>query len=136
MADQGILDVKAVREIVEDYGKAILSARGQAMTRVMNILEAQAVELAPVDIGNLEASTVVQIREVGQVNRKIVGTLAFVTPYAARQHELPEDARGPKTQAKAGNEFGQAGPKYLERPLRQMQKDFLKIIGKELKDKL
>lgn len=134
MAAKGmVLDARALKEMASDYGATMLSGRGAAMARVMNILEAQAVELAPVDLGNLEASTVIEIKETG---KKVVGTIAFVTPYAARQHELPDDARGPKTMAKAGNELGKAGPKYLERPLRQMQKDFLEIIGKELKKQL
>lgn len=133
MADKGIvLDAKALRRLVEDYGDGVIRAQDTGLARAMNILEAMAVELAPVDIGNLEASTVIRFELKG---KGVTGRLSFVTPYAARIHELPDDARGPKTQAKAGNELGKAGPKYLERPLRQMQKDLPKIIAQEMKEK-
>jgi hypothetical protein len=128
-----VLDVKALRAIADDYGDAATSALGPAMTRALNILEAQAVEICPADIGNLEASTVTEVRFKG---KRVTGELAFVTPYAAKVHELPSDARGPKTQAKPGNEFGPAGPKYLERPLRGMQKNFPEVIAEELKKQL
>lgn len=99
------------------------------MARALDVLEAKAVEICPVDVGNLEASTSTHIDET---RTKTVGTLAFSTPYAARVHELPDDARGPKTQAKAGNELGPAGPKYLERALRGMQRLFPQIIRDEV----
>jgi len=118
MAGPGIVDVRRLKAIAADYGKGVLSRRGPAVTRALSILEAKAVQLAPVDTGNLEASTTTSVRET---RGRTVGTLTFGASYAAKVHEMPEQARGPKTRMKPGNEFGVAGPKYLERPLRGMQ---------------
>lgn len=117
-----ILDVVGLRKIVRRMSApARAAALEQAMQRVMGILEAKAVQLAPVDTGNLEGSTSVQItaRE-----GKVRGTLAFSTPYAAAQHEGIDPRTGsqytpgPYTSRKPGNEFGPPGAKYIERPLR------------------
>lgn len=126
MAGPGIVDVKRLRAIMADYGKGVLSQRGPAVSRALDVLEAKAVELTPVDTGNLEASTATFVRES---RTRTVGELSFNTSYAAKVHELPPDRRGPLTQLKAGNEFGLAGPKYLERPLRGMRKLLPEIIG-------
>ena len=117
-----ILDLPGIRRIVR---RMSAPARGkaleQAMQRVMAILEAKAVQLAPVDTGNLEGSTVVTVEARG---KKVRGVLAFATPYAAAQHEGIDPRTGaqytpgPYTQRKPGNEFGPPGSKYLERPLR------------------
>lgn len=96
---------------------------------LLDEFEALSVELAPVETGNLEASTVTQFFRQGN---SMIGLLSFVAPYAAAVHELPETARGPRTERKPGNEFGQAGPKYVERPLRGMQKRFPDTIGEKL----
>lgn len=133
MADTSILDVRRLAQITRDFGKATLDARAQAMLRALGEFEAISVELAPVDLGNLEAATVVRI--LGQSKTRIAGELAFSTPYAARVHELDADSRGPRTRAKPGNEFGPAGPKYLERGLRAMAAGrFLEIISEELRE--
>jgi hypothetical protein len=126
--DDMVLPVHKMRELVEDFGDGALDRAGQGMIRLLGILEAKAVELAPADTGNLEASTSVRILENSK--DRVRGELAFSTPYAARIHEMPEGSRGPKTQAKTGNEYGVAGPKYLERPLRGMQKEMPEAIAK------
>lgn len=126
-----ILDVGQLRRLVDDFGEGIETDLGQGMNRALAELETLAVELAPVDKGNLEASTATQVRRSGS---RVIGTLAFVTPYAARVHELPDESRGPLTRKKPGNRLGPAGPKYLERPLREFTKRlpeiFAEVIGR------
>lgn len=129
MATQGIVDVRRLREIVADFGTGVATRQGRMVARGLDVLEAKAVELAPVDIGNLEAATSTDIRTLSR--SRTVGQLSFNTPYAARVHELPQEARGPKTQQKAGNELGPAGPKYLERALQGMEREWPAIIAEE-----
>lgn len=132
MATASILDVVRLRRLARDFGADTLDRRSQAMIRALNIFEAIAVEIAPVDLGNLEAATTVRIL----ANRPgfVSGELVFSTPYAARVHELDADSRGPRTKAKPGNEFGPAGPKYVERALRGMAGGiFLQTIAEELR---
>lgn len=116
-----------LREIV---GRVAATAEEQeieeAMYRVAALVEAKAVQLAPVDTGNLEDSTYIDVHFRGP--RKVVASIQFRAPYAALAHERDEEARGPKTRKKRGNEFGPAGPKYLERPLRSMRAQ----IGEDL----
>lgn len=115
---------------LDEFRHATLEdAAEQAVSDLINGIEAKAVQLAPVDTGNLEASTVVEVLTNG---KRIIGRLAFTAPYAAEVHELPKDARGPKTRAKPGNELGLAGPKYVERVLRAFQARATKDIGEAL----
>lgn len=117
-------------DMLDEFGDGFMDTEeGEAFGRLMNVLEAQAVELAPVDEGNLEDSTVVRVEHQGD---KLVGTLRFAAEYAATAHERSEDQRGPKTRAKPGNKYGEAGPKYLERPLRGMVKE----LGEGMKEAL
>ena len=127
MAEKPIVPVEKLAAMLDEFGaQALDTVEEQGMLRLMNALEAKAVELTPVVTGNLEASTVVRIEQRG---KRIRGTLRFGTPYAAGVHELPPDSRGPRTARKPGNEFGQAGPKYLERPLRGFQKLMVQDVG-------
>lgn len=112
--------------MLEKFGEAALrEAPVEAMEAALLVLEAKAVELAPVDEGNLEAATATATTVRPP---QVVGELAFSTPYAAAQHEGIDHRTGdafqpgPKTQAKPGNEFGPAGEKYLERALRGVAK--------------
>ncbi len=117
--------------MLEEFGDSALdSLEGQGFMRVMNALEAKAVELAPKDKGTLEDSTTVRIYHEG---KRMVGLLLFNAPYASRVHEMPPDRIGPGTAAKPGNEYGRAGPKYLERPLRGFTKVLGRDIGKALR---
>ena len=123
--------VDQLRDMLEAIGDSALDGiEEQGMMRLMLVLETKAVQLAPVDTGNLEASTHVTVHGGGGI---VKGVLRFNAPYAARVHELPEESRGPKTRAKPGNEFGPAGPKYLERPLRGFKKELRKGLTEFLK---
>ena len=127
-----IVPVDALAGILEEFGdNALDSLEGQGFLRVMNALEAKAVELTPVDKGTLEGSTTVRIYHEG---KKLVGLLLFNTPYASKVHEMPPDSIGPRTANKPGNEYGRAGPKYLERPLRGFTQAMSKGIGKALQE--
>lgn len=117
--------------LLDEFGdQAVESVEGQGFMRLLNFLEAKAVELAPVKHGTLEGSTTTRVYRAGS---KLVGLLTFNTPYASRVHELPMSARGERTKAKPGNEYGPAGPKYLERPLRGLTRLMAKDIGEALR---
>ncbi len=121
-----ILPTDGLVRLLREYGDAVLeTAEEQAMDAVLNSLEAKAVELTPNLTGELEGSTSTRVEMRGT---KIVGTLSFGAPHAAAAHENPPAFRGEKTQRKPGNEYGVAGPKYLERPLR----GFTKLMGRDL----
>lgn len=127
---RGIVPVRGLRRMVTSYAKEPLEELAQgAFTRLVNVLEAKAVELAPVDTGDLESSSTVTVALRGGT---LKGTVAFTAPHAAAAHELPPEARGPRTQAKPGNEYGLAGRKYLERPLRGFQKLLPEEMGRAL----
>jgi hypothetical protein len=96
---------------------------------VLDLLEAKSVELAPLDTGNLEASTA---REVVSNEHGLQAQFGFTAPYAAEVHEMPMERRGPGTRAKPGNEFGPAGPGYLIRPLRGLSKQFVALLREAL----
>lgn len=119
----------ALSEQLEKFGRTTLEDAAESVSIVADGAEAKAVELAPVDKGNLEASSVVDVLKSA---RKVVARIAFTTPYAAEVHELPDEARGPKTRLKPGNELGPAGPKYLERVLRALQVSAARDIGQAL----
>lgn len=130
MAEKPIVDVRQLAAILDDFGQEALdTVEEQGMQRLMVTLEAKAVELTPTLTGNLEGSTSVRVEQSGD---RIKGTLRFGAPYASVVHELPPEARGPFTRNKPGNEFGQAGPKYLERPLRGFQLLMSEDLGKLL----
>ena len=118
-----LLNVADLRKMLRKLGPdALERAAKPALERVLAIVEAKAVELSPVDTGNLDASTVVTVESA--TPGRVAGTVAFSTPYALTQHEGIDPRTGQalmpgkRTQAKPGNEFGAAGPKFLERVLR------------------
>lgn len=112
-----LIDLGPLEVMLEEFGDAALQTiEGQTMQRALSLLEKKSAELAPLEKGTLQATTTTAV--LGG-RGKVVGTLAFTSIYAHRQHELPQTAEwGPGTQAKPGNEFGPAGWKFLERPLR------------------
>jgi hypothetical protein len=87
------------------------------------------VELAPLDTGELESSGVRTTGASPRGRRQTV-EFEFRADHAAVVHELPQHARGPGTRSKPGNEFGPAGPKYIERVLRGFK------IGEQMADAL
>ncbi len=132
MAEKPIVNVAGLVRILDDFGQEALdTVEEQGMQRLMLTLEAKAVELTPTLTGNLEGSTSVRVEQSGN---RIKGTLQFGAPYASVVHELPPEARGPFTRNKPGNEFGAAGPKYLERPLRGFQRLMSEDLGQLLQD--
>lgn len=103
----------------------------KAMRKVGDAYEAEAVALAPHDKGYLENSSSVRTRRgSGSVRTVIV----FGANYAAEVHEFPPDMRGPKTRAKPSTQFGDPGPKFLERVLRGM--DFETETGRAFREVL
>lgn len=108
---------RELRLMLKRYGEDVLPVVRQAVADAgVEALE-KMVELAPFKTGELESSPTRTVTSSPKGRRQTVD-FDFRTPYAAHVHELPMDARGPGTRAKAGNEFGPAGPKYIERVLR------------------
>lgn len=89
------------------------------LKRVTTDLKSNAVELAPVDQGDLRGSA---FDEVGESGGSLEGVVAFDTPYATRQHE-ELSYNHPKG--------GQA--KYLEQPFKQNVAKYIKRIGDAIK---
>lgn len=98
------------------------------MREAGDVAETKMVEITPERTGFLAGSTVVRTNDR---RNRIETSITYGASYAAEVHELPRDARGPKTRAKGGNEFGPAGPKYIERVLRGFQ--IAPIIGERLR---
>ncbi len=112
--------------MLDAFGTEVLETfPEQGMLRLGNALEARAVELTPIKTGELESSSTVRVFETGN---RIKVEVKFNAPHAAAAHELPEHSRGERTRRKPGNNFGPAGGKYLERPL----KGFQKLMGADL----
>lgn len=119
--------VRMSRDFGEDAAEAVL----RDADVLGDVFEAKSVELAPVQTGALSRSTVVQVarrRDVAEI------VLRYTVNYAAQVHQLPEAARGPRTRARPGNEFGQAGPQFISRPLRGAERWAEPVIGALLRD--
>jgi hypothetical protein len=131
VAESGLsIPIDGLVEMIDEFGAGVYATVAeQGMLRLGNTLEALSVELAPHDIGDLEASTTVRVEDKG---KRIIASVTFNVSHAAAAHENPEDARGPRTRRKPGNNLGPAGPKYMERPLRFMQDAMSKNLGKAL----
>jgi hypothetical protein len=110
-----------LRRRIDLMGEEVMAAAEQEANDVAFEVEAKAVELAPVETGNLESSSVVEVKSAGG---RVRAEIAFAAPYSAEVHELPPERRGPRTEQKPGNELGQAGPKFLERPVRAYSHQF------------
>lgn len=114
------LDRRTVAALQKRVGQAAADP-SKALTAGAHLLETRAVELAPVQTGNLEASAVVQVSRRGE--SKAVAEVGFGAPYAADVHELPPHARGPRTRRKPAGKYGEAGPRYLLRAVRGVTGD-------------
>ena len=116
MARDGLrLDPRELERFKRRLGKKFAEVSERAVADGLNLLEARSVELAPVRTGNLEQSWAEQVK---RSSRSVVGTFGFGAPYAAEVHELPPDARGPRTRRKPSGKYGEAGPRYLLRAMR------------------
>jgi hypothetical protein len=118
------LDDRDVQRRLERL-RAEVASDPAVLNDALQVLEAAAVGLAPVDTGNLEASWAQETRRGPGGPSADFG---FGAPYAAEVHELPEYARGPRTQAKPGNEYGEAGPGYLLRAMRGVGPRLMEVI--------
>jgi hypothetical protein len=102
-----------------------------ALERACDVIEAKSVPMSPILTGNLASSFVREIRD-GEAE------FGFSAPYAAEVHEMPEDRRGARTREAPGNEYGQAGPRWLLRAIIGMTADGLLVqeIGQALEQSL
>lgn len=124
-------DQAALRKMVQKFGvDSGREAVREGMPDAANQALGKCIDLAPFDTGALEDSgAVTQLR----TNRKSASAaITFDAPYAAIVHEMPEASRGPGTISKPGNEFGSAGPKYIERVLRGFK--FAEVIAEKLRE--
>lgn len=105
-----------VQRMLREFGPdTVRNLADEGFDLALDAFEQKAVELAPVDRGDLQKF--VSKRRLPRLGGLLRGRLSFTVHYAATVHELPDEARGPRTRAKPGNEFGKAGPRYLLRPL-------------------
>jgi len=111
------LPEKGLRDMLKLYGEAALEQVDPIFNEAASDAMARMVELAPYDTGELEESAVLTTR-VTPRGRRAYADFEFTAEHAAIVHELPPSSRGPGTRTKPGNEFGEAGPKYVERVLR------------------
>ena len=84
-----LVPVRQLHTMLERFGtRASEELMEQGMQRLVLALEAKAVELAPVDKGELQnsASTAVQRRR----GTMVVGVVRFTAPHAAPAHELTQ----------------------------------------------
>jgi hypothetical protein len=124
-------DEGALRKMVEKFGiESGREAVREGMPAAANLALGKSIDLAPFDTGALEDSgAVTQLR----ANPKSASALIeFDAPYAAVVHEMPEASRGEGTRSKQGNEFGSAGPKYIERVLRGLK--WARVIAESLRE--
>ncbi len=133
MAAEITVDKQDVARVLRNVARLLKVTLGTR--RGVDLLEARSVELAPIDTGNLEAGFTVQFRTT---TSKQVALFGFTPDYAAEVHELPANARGPRTQRKAGNMYGPAGPSYLLRAMRGTAGDgsLLEAIGRAYSEAL
>lgn len=129
LANVGLAVRKAFGPLLAEHNQFGQEAAEQIARAAGEEVLAKAVELSPFRTGFLEGSG----RLVVHKGR---ATVEFDAPYASEAHERPENAVGPGTQAKAGNELGPAGPKYLERPMVAMQEALKQIAAEEMQRKL
>ena len=130
------VDVSSFLKRVNLYdGKTMIAARKGMVDNTLD-LEKLAKQLAPLDRGDLTRSGV---SGVVDTRGGIDGLVGFNEPYAVSVHEDMEPApgatqrRGPLTLAKPGNEFGEAGGKYLQRPLRGKSRVYMRHLADVIK---
>lgn len=107
-------------------------------------LEKEAKNLAPKDEGTLESSGVSTAPKWKWASETIETQVGFSTPYASKVHETMKPAisaeyqmePGETTQDKPSTDYGEAGGKYLERPLIGKAKRYTKHIAAKVKKAL
>ncbi|MGH7177323.1 MAG: hypothetical protein ACREJC_08090 [Tepidisphaeraceae bacterium] len=123
------------------YDTKSFAAAKQAMTENAQDLERKAGELVPVDEGILLGTG--NSRVIARPGKaEIEAQVSYNTPYAEAVHErmapevAPSGAQmqpGPRTRAKPGNEFGQAGGGYLRRPLHGKRDRYFENVADKVK---
>lgn len=124
-----------LQALLDDLGDAVKGKTlKKGMERIADLYEAEMIKLAPVKTGYLEGSTVVRVWKRAT---KIIAQIKFGADYAAEVHEMPPDRRGARTRRKPATQFGNPGPKYVERVLKGMDFRFhmREILTKILKEK-
>jgi hypothetical protein len=129
------LDYKQFARRLRLYDKKTQEVSRGRMTDNARDLERKAKELCPVDEGQLIDTLVSEVRSYPTL---IEGRVSANMPYAVIMHEAMKPAipavgkqfqPGDTTRAKPGNEFGPAGGKYLERPLKGKFKQYFQHIA-------
>jgi len=104
-------------------------------------LEKEAKRLVPIDIGTLQNSGVSNAPKWR--GNEISAEIGFNTFYATEVHETMAPAittkpkqPGPTTRARPTTQFGEAGGKYLERPMHGKARSYTKVIADRIKRRL
>jgi len=101
--------------------------------------EKEAKNLAPVDKGDLTGSISNKQKIAGFFRDRIEQHVGANEPYAAKVHETMAPApdpimrQGPLTLAKPPTEFGEAGGKYLSRPLEGKHQRWFENVAEGLR---
>ncbi len=120
------------------YDKKQLETALRAMTQNGLDLRKEAALLAPKDEGTLEGN-INDRTKVTKGKAEIETTVGSGESYAALVHETMEPApdaimkQGPVTRKKPSTEFGEAGGKFLSRPLFGKQKRYMQHVAKMLR---
>ena len=130
------VDVQNFLRRLDLYDDKTLDAAGRGMNDNVLDLQKLAMQLVPVHKRGLIGTA---YSRVTFPSGEVEGQVGFNKPYAVKVHEDMEPApgatqrRGPLTRAKPGNEFGEAGGKYLQRPLRGKSKVYMRHLADKIK---
>jgi hypothetical protein len=125
------VDTSRFKSSLKDYERHLVAAVKRGMQKNVEQLEKEAKALAPYKTGQLEGNTETAVTEQAG---KVVGSVQFNVPYAARQHNDLSLRPGPGTRAKSPTKYGTPGQNYLLNPARGMAQDgtlFRNIIEEE-----
>jgi hypothetical protein len=152
-----VLKVKGIDKLVRGmarYKRNVGKGVERGLVKAGEMLMRESLKIVPVQTGNLKASY--EVRKKGKGLKTVVIIGYFGVSYAAYVHEIPnppvahgEDfnvKHAAEIEAAAGTWRGTAEGgmfhrkpeeqyKYLERPVREFQKDVLNIIRSEIKKK-
>lgn len=136
------LNTKEFKARMNIYDKRSHAAAVKGMDQNTKDLEKLAKQLAPKAEGTLEGDILAR-RVTTRVGKDIVGETHAGTgqsrAYALKVHEgmapaiAAQFGPGPTTRSKPGNEFGEAGGKFLTRPLLGKSEKYMKHIADKIK---